>query len=41
MSLILSIYMSINTVNIFKVLEKACGRKTEEILTTKINELMV
>ena len=24
-----------------KVLEKACGRKTEEILTTKINELMV
>ena len=26
---------------IIKVLEKACGRKTEEILTTKINELMV
>ena len=24
-----------------KVLDKACGRKTEEILTTKISELMV
>ena len=37
----MSLVLPIAIVIIFKVLEKACGRKTEEILTTKINELMV
>ena len=37
----MSLVLTIAIVIIFKVLEKACGRKTEEILTTKINELMV